>query len=465
MANSTKIRGFSRLIDKASTPLWVIGPDDRLVFLSAAVGDWLTVDPETLVGRKCLAGSSVTDDPLDFLAASLAAPPGFTTCGTASLFIQPTLPGVKSRRIAGMDVRFVRLGTADDAVTLAVGGVFVDPQSDPTVEAAVQLRQQLDGWRNHHRTLAEGVVVGTSRAATRVQNQVRLAEAVRSDVLISSPPGCFSESLAISIHSRSAAGEASVTIDGPLMDAELLDASLATAIAHLADNDRNTATAIVKEMDQTPPDAQSRLAEHLKQFGKRLRLIAICGATPKIATKEETSEADRFLSLDQSAAPGVIPELADRLCGLAVQIEPLAGRVTDLPLIATAILDRRRAGGDGKADRYSRAALDAMVLYPWPDNFRELDQAIRHAARACRGDVIGPEHFPLAIRSFRPHESHPAERMEIDLDAEVEHFETTLIRETLDACDGNRAEAARRLNISRARLLRKLDAMNQGDST
>ncbi|WP_197455554.1 helix-turn-helix domain-containing protein [Stieleria neptunia] len=465
MANSTKIRPLGRLIDKANSPFWVIGPDGCLVYLSAAVGDWLTVEPESLIGRRCLAGTSITDDPLDFLAASLAAPPGILKYGTASLLIQPTFPGAKSRRIAALDTRFVRLGRDDEAITLAVAGSFHDHVADPVIDAAVVLRRQLDSWRRRHESIAQGVFVGNSRLAQRIGKQIRLAGSVRSDVLILSPPGCFAESIAASVHQHSAAGEPLATIDGPLMDAELLDASLAAVIVHLADSDTSTATAILKGIDQTPLEAQLRLVEHLRESKHRLRLIAIAGDRAEISTTADTEphpELDVFL--EESLPVGIMPPLADHLCGLAIRLNPLADRIADLPLIATAMLDRRRAGGDGLADRFARAALDAMVIYPWPDNFRELDQAVRHAMRSCPGQVIGLEHLPLAIRSYRPNESVPKPQQTIDLDQVVARFESDLIREALEASDGNRAEAARKLNISRARLLRKLESIDDGDS-
>ncbi|WP_372896296.1 helix-turn-helix domain-containing protein [Stieleria sp.] len=465
MANSTKIRPLGRLIDKANSPFWVIGPDGRLVFLSAAVGDWLTVEPESLIGRRCLAGTSITDDPLDFLAASLAPPPGILKSGTASLLIQPTFPGAKSRRIAALDTRFVRLGQGDESITLAVAGSFQDHLADPVIDAAVVLRRQLDSWRRRHETIAQGVSVGNSRLAQRLGKQIRLAGTVRSDVLIVSPPGCFAESIAASVHQCSAAGEPIATIDGPLMDAELLDASLAAVIAHLADSETSRATAILKGIDQTPLEAQLRLVEHLRESNDRLRLIAIASDSAVVSSGADTEpNPDLDVFLEASLPVGITPPLADHLCGLTIRLHPLADRIADLPMIATAMLDRRRAGGDGLADRFARAALDAMVIYPWPDNFRELDQAIRHAMRSCPGQVIGLEHLPLAIRSYRPNESVPKQQQTIDLDQVVAQFESDLIREALESSAGNRAEAARKLNISRARLLRKLESIGDGDS-
>ena len=122
------------------------------------------------------------------------------------------------------------------------------------------------------------------------------------------------------------------------------------------------------------------------------------------------------------------------------------------------MLDARHAAGEGTAERLTRAALDALVIYPWPNNFVELDQAIRHAVRRATGQSIGIEHLPLAIRSYRPGENPAlAKSTAVSLDEAVERYELRLIHEALEAAGGNRAEASRRLGISRARLLRKID--------
>ena len=52
----------------------------------------------------------------------------------------------------------------------------------------------------------------------------------------------------------------------------------------------------------------------------------------------------------------------------------------------------------------------------------------------------------------------------VSLDDAVERYELRLIHEALEAAGGNRAEAARRLGISRARLLRKIDERFQTPS-
>ncbi|MEL6107815.1 MAG: helix-turn-helix domain-containing protein [Planctomycetota bacterium] len=454
MAKSTKFRPLAKLIDQNARPLWVIDSGGRLAFLSAAVGEWLGVDPEELLGRTCVAGASIGDDPLDHLAASLSPPPGFATRGTASLSVQPVIKGTtRDERPPSLDTRYVRLGDGAEVLTLAVGGHFQDQIVDEAIDAAVTLRQQLDSWRRHHAQRAAEALIGTSRRSARMRTQTTIAGRVRSHVIIFSPPGCFAESIATSIHHGLETGEPDAKIDGPLMDAELLDASLGALAHHLAESESTTATAILLGLEETPLEAQLRLVEWIERFDDRLRLIALSTPAPNLADPETDSQW-----IEEEIPGGVAPPLADLLCAVSIRLTALSQRVEDIPLLATAFLDRRRAAGECTVDRISRAALDALLLYPWPDNLRELDQAIRHAARSCRSDSIGVEHLPLAIRSYRPNEEVPLAKQTLDLDQAVASFESELIERTLDAADGNRAEAARRLNISRARLLRKLDA-------
>jgi DNA-binding NtrC family response regulator len=149
--------------------------------------------------------------------------------------------------------------------------------------------------------------------------------------------------------------------------------------------------------------------------------------------------------------------LAAKLDVLSISIDSLASRVEDIALIASAMVDSRHAMGVGTAERLNRAALDQLVLYPWPSNLDELDSAMRHAVAACTGPAIAPEHLPLAIRSYRPGEPVvPIEPIEPDLDRAVERYELRLINAAIEAAAGNRSEAARKLGISRTRLLRKL---------
>ncbi len=132
--------------------------------------------------------------------------------------------------------------------------------------------------------------------------------------------------------------------------------------------------------------------------------------------------------------------------------------------MATALVNQLRAAGETTAESINRSALDAIVTYPWPENFDELHAAMRHAAHRANRGAIGVEHLPLAVRSYRSGDNPASQKLRrVSLDDAVARFEMRLIDEAIEATGGNRAEAARRLGISRARLLRKIDEATKQD--
>ncbi|MEM1070298.1 MAG: helix-turn-helix domain-containing protein [Planctomycetota bacterium] len=462
MASGTRTRPFLRQLEATGCPFYVIGADGTLVFLSAGCSNWLQVDLESLLERRCVAGSAVSDDPLDRLAASLSAPTGIASRGTASLRVQP--PPVGDVRAEPMEVRFTRVGQAESAITIAVAGHFDDRTADHDLRDAVGVRQQLDLWRKHHAELAHLATAGQSPSVRGLRRRLRVAASVRTDFCLFGRIGCGGESIARRIHHAHVENESITAVDGSLMDPELLDAVLSPVIHPLTDSRQAVATVLVRSVDEMPVEAQTRLVEIWNTFESRLRVIGLSGPSPAVFTQSRSDTDQQPLIVEDDAPSGICSELWEILSAFTVNVEPLSNRTEDIPVLATALLDRRRASNEGSAERFSRAALDALVIYPWPGDFQELDDAVRHAIRASRGETIGVEQLPLAIRSFRPGEGSLATRqLNLSLDDAMSRFELRMIQQALKAAAGNRAEAARRLGISRARLIRRIDAKDENE--
>ena len=463
MATGTKTRPFLRQLEATGCPFYVIGPNGTLVYLAAGCGDWLRVDLESLIGRRCIAGSPISDDPLDGLAAALSPPVGLVSRGTGSLRILP--PPVGDFRPAPMEVRFTRVGGEDSAITIAIGGSFDDRAIDPEIREAVAVRSQLDAWRRQNAELANQATAGQSAAARRLRRRLRVASATRTDLGLLGPRGCFGEAIARSIHHVSAKNEPVVAFDGSLMDPELLDTVLAPITGPLAESRQTQSTALVRNTDEMPVEAQLRLVELWNSFDGRLRLIGLCRRQAHLVSSSNSDRPTAPSIDDEGLVRGVCHELWEILSALTVPIESLVDRVEDIPMLATAMLDRRHAAGEGPAERFTRGALDAMVVYPWPGDVEELDAAVRHAIQSAPSETIGIEQLPLAIRSYRSGQgSVAAKRLSLSLDDALSRFELRMIEQALEATDGNRAEAARRLGISRARLLRRIEATpDQGE--
>ncbi len=458
MATGTKIRILARQLDGSAAVVWVTDSRGSLIYVSAGAAAWLGIDGESLLHRRCVPYTTPPDDPLDRLASALAPPPGLDACGWMTYRVTP--PASQGRPIEARQIGFARVGNVGSPLTFALGGSFSVPTPAGELDDAVAIRRQLDAWRKAQASLATIATAGTSAAARRTRARLQLAAMTRTHIGFYGPPGCGAAQIAARIHHLSTADEPLVAVDGPLMDAELLDDTLGPLIVRLNDSNSATGTALVRELDETPAEAQQRLAELLGNFPGRLRLLAIAHRRPLELSEPFTAAGDEEDSLDPAPdRTGIHPRLVDTLSTLAVTLEPLASRPEDIPLIAAALVDGRHAAGEGIAERIGRAALDAMVLYPWPGNFDELDAAIRHAVRSSQRSAIGVEDLPLAVRSYRPGDpTAVASLSTIPLEQAVRAYEQRLIREAVEMAGGNRAEAARKLGISRAKLIRRLSA-------
>lgn len=141
-----------------------------------------------------------------------------------------------------------------------------------------------------------------------------------------------------------------------------------------------------------------------------------------------------------------------RLQVVPLWLPPLRERLGDVVLLAEHFL--RLQGGDSPK-RLSAAAARLLLAHSWPGNVRELRNAMERAVLLSHGPVIEIEHVGLQIPTAP---STPG--LEIDwngsLDQAVARVEREMIARSLAATAGNRAEAARRLGLSRQQLYRKL---------
>jgi DNA-binding NtrC family response regulator len=162
----------------------------------------------------------------------------------------------------------------------------------------------------------------------------------------------------------------------------------------------------------------------------------------------------------------------DLLLALSVQVitlPPLRERREDLPRLATAILERAAGAGAAPCPGWQPETLEMLQSYSWPGNLRELEAAMIQAAAAANGHRLTPQHLPQAIRREAGRKQAvaespaPTEERKIPLDEVLEKVEKRLILLALHRTKGQKAEAAELLGIWRARLIRRLEALQIGE--
>ncbi|MFM9069580.1 MAG: helix-turn-helix domain-containing protein, partial [Planctomycetota bacterium] len=107
---------------------------------------------------------------------------------------------------------------------------------------------------------------------------------------------------------------------------------------------------------------------------------------------------------------------------------------------------------------FSAEALDDLATYCWPGNLTELNEVVEQACEAAEGPVVGRGDLPALVRQSVAAQKHPPRAFEpLVLDDLLAELEGEVLRRALRAARGNKAQAARLLGISRARVIRRLE--------
>ncbi len=151
-------------------------------------------------------------------------------------------------------------------------------------------------------------------------------------------------------------------------------------------------------------------------------------------------------------------DLFYRISGVTLNLPPLRERPNDLrALIAKEIGAAARSEGKSLVG-LSRGAADILFSYHWPGNLRELKRVIHSAVALCTGDVLRPESilFSAPLPGLGSNAWRSAGLPAAEPDLTLRTAEERHIRSVLASFGGNKRQAARALDISRATLDRKL---------
>jgi transcriptional regulator with GAF, ATPase, and Fis domain len=150
-------------------------------------------------------------------------------------------------------------------------------------------------------------------------------------------------------------------------------------------------------------------------------------------------------------------DLYFRLAVFPLRVPPLREHLDDLPLLAESWLSRLSEGGQ-RPSGLAADAHEALRAYPWPGNVRELQNVLEFAALRAGAGPIRRAHLPEEL--LRPEVAAPEPQPGNARRDPLHRRPTELGREELlrmvEHCGGNRAEAARRLGISRVTLWKRL---------
>jgi DNA-binding NtrC family response regulator len=124
------------------------------------------------------------------------------------------------------------------------------------------------------------------------------------------------------------------------------------------------------------------------------------------------------------------------------------------------MVEEHNANGGRQLAGFSPAALDRLASLPWTGNVEELSAVVREACQNVSSVWIGEVDLPERVRAVVAAGLRPRRDPEtIQLDAFLLEVERELIERAMRQAKGNKAQAARLLDVSRARLLRRLEQL------
>lgn len=300
-------------------------------------------------------------------------------------------------------------------------------------------------------------IIGTSSAIT---DAIKLAQKVAltdTTVLLLGETGTGKEVFAEAIHQAGTRkGKSFVAVNCSAFSKELLESELfghkagsftgATKDKKGLFEEANGGTIFLDEIGELDPELQAKLLRVLEsqEFLKigdtkptKVNVRILAATNRNLQTEIETNH---FRS-----------DLYYRLSVFKITLPAMRERKKDIPLLAEYFMRYFASKVNKQVNKLSNGFVQRLEAYDWPGNIRELKNIIERAVILGDCNELDETLLPYEIQNAQPARSGHG-LSAFDLSA----VEKLHIQRVLNHTHGNRAEAARLLNIGVATLYRKL---------
>jgi DNA-binding NtrC family response regulator len=290
-------------------------------------------------------------------------------------------------------------------------------------------------------------------------------------VLITGESGTGKELVARALHAGSSrASGPFVTVNCAAIPENLLESelfghvrgaftgALAPRVGRFAAADGGTI--FLDEIGELPLSQQSKLLRAVQER----EIIAVGDAKPRKVDVRLIAATHR--DLEAMVEQGTFrQDLLYRIQVMPIEVPPLRERSADVPTLVNAFVQRANAKRKRTVSGVTLAAMDALTLFDWPGNVRQLENVIERMVLLRAEGLIDLEDLPARMHKVVVQSSAEKPALElpadgIDLRDAVEQFENKLILQALERTGWNKNRAAAVLRMNRTTLVEKLKKKN-----
>ncbi len=323
-------------------------------------------------------------------------------------------------------------------------------------------------------------MIGQSAVIQELLETVRKVASSNSSVLIRGESGTGKELLARAVHNNSPRRSGPlVSVHCAALSSTLLESELFGHVkGAFTDAKENKTgrfqradggTLFLDEIGDISLDVQVKLLRVLQE-----RTFEPVGGTKSVKVDVRIVAATHR-NLEQLISEGKFREdLFYRLNVISITIPPLRERRDDLYALAVHFLRVASENSGKQVLRIDDDALAALKKHHWPGNIRELQNAIERAVVLAEGNTVFPSDLPneltepigptltspLTTRTDNQPAVTPSHIAVARKTVLAKDEEEGALRNALETCNGNKAEAARMLGIPRSTFFSKLKKYN-----
>jgi DNA-binding NtrC family response regulator len=331
-----------------------------------------------------------------------------------------------------------------------------------TVERALDARSR----RPSGKFAAAGALAGTgpvgrSRTVAQLRSELTRLGAYSAPLMLLGESGSDRETLARFLHqSGPNASGPFVAVDcRTLRDdtaAAMLCGSGAAGAAPGLFEQARKGTLYLGDVEDLPSSTQ-RLLSGVLESGRFTR----AGGGEPIALETRIVSSARPGIVSRVMAEDFRRDLYAQLSVLLVRVPALRDYAEDVPELLRHYVDSLTEAEGLRFRRFSVAAQNRLRNYPWPDNIRELRNLTRRFLLNAGSEEIGLEEVERELSAQTPADEPLVKHdlLALPLREAREHFERAYLQQQLLLCNGKVGLLAKRVDMERTHLYRKLRSL------